>query len=374
MKKFLIVTTIQDTVEAFLIPHIKMLEAEGYKVSIATNIYKEISEELKNNEWVNISFSRNPFCLNSFKAVKEMRALIRSGKFEMVHFHTPVAAFLGRYAAMREKQKNIIYTAHGFHFYEGASLINWCIYYPMELLAARWTDKLITINEEDYRKSLEFKLRKNGRCYKVNGVGVDSAHYSSGDAEKIKKELLIRDPEKTVLMIGELNKNKNQAQLIKALELLRLKGRNIKAIFVGIGEQEGILKKMAKELGVKVAFLGYRKDIKDIIDAADIVVSMSYREGLPRNIMEAMSAGKPLVVTDIRGNRDIVTQEENGLLVALNDIDATASALESLLYNPKLYKKISENNYKKIESYSIVSILESMKEVYGFEKVSDSQS
>ncbi|MGL5723545.1 glycosyltransferase, partial [Cetobacterium sp.] len=114
MKKFLIVTTIQDTVEAFLIPHIKMLEAEGYKVSIATNIYKEIKEELKDNEWINISFSRNPFSFNSFKAVKEMRALIRSGKFEMVHFHTPVAAFLGRYAAMREKQKNIIYTAHGF--------------------------------------------------------------------------------------------------------------------------------------------------------------------------------------------------------------------------------------------------------------------
>ncbi|MGL5934302.1 MAG: glycosyltransferase family 4 protein [Cetobacterium sp.] len=374
MKKFLIVTTIQDTVEAFLIPHIKMLEAEGYKVSIATNIYKEIKEELKDNEWVNISFSRNPFSFNSFKAVKEMRAFIRSGKFEMVHFHTPVAAFLGRYAAMREKQKNIIYTAHGFHFYEGASRINWCIYYPMELLAARWTDKLITINEEDYKRASAFKLRRDGKVYKVSGVGVDSTHYSSGDAEKIKKELLIRDPEKTVLMIGELNKNKNQAQLIKALELLRLKGRNIKAIFVGIGEQEGILKKMAKDLGVKVAFLGYRKDIKDIIDAADIVVSMSYREGLPRNIMEAMSAGKPLVVTDIRGNRDIVTQEENGLLVALNDIDATASALESLLYNPELYKKISENNYKKIESYSIVSILESMKEVYGFEKVSDSQS
>ncbi|MGL5582804.1 MAG: glycosyltransferase family 4 protein, partial [Cetobacterium sp.] len=350
MKKFLIVTTIQDTVEAFLIPHIKMLEAEGYKVSIATNIYKEIKEELKDNEWINISFSRNPFSFNSFKAVKEMRAFIRSGKFEMVHFHTPVAAFLGRYAAMREKQKNIIYTAHGFHFYEGASRINWCIYYPMELLAARWTDKLITINEEDYKRASAFKLRRDGKVYKVSGVGVDSTHYSSGDAEKIKKELLIRDPEKTVLMIGELNKNKNQAQLIKALELLRLKGRNIKAIFVGIGEQEGILKKMAKDLGVKVAFLGYRKDIKDIIDAGDIVVSMSYREGLPRNIMEAMSAGKPLVVTDIRGNRDIVFHEENGLLVALNDIDATASALESLLYNPKLYKKISENNYKKIES------------------------
>ncbi len=252
--------------------------------------------------------------------------------------------------------------------------MNWCIYYPMELLAARWTDKLITINEEDYRKSLEFKLRKNGRCYKVNGVGLDILNYKIGDGEKIRKDLLIREPEKTVLMIGELNKNKNQAQLLKALEALRLKGRSVRAIFVGIGDQELILRKLAKDLGVKAAFLGYRKDIKDIIASADVVASMSYREGLPRNIMEAMSAGKPLVLTDIRGNRDIVEHEKNGFLVSVNDIDATALALERLLYNSEVYNTISKNNYKKIEKYSIENILESMKEVYGVEKASDSQS
>ncbi|MGL4945240.1 MAG: glycosyltransferase, partial [Fusobacteriaceae bacterium] len=181
-------------------------------------------------------------------------------------------------------------------------------------------------------------------------------------------------PEKTVLMIGELNKNKNQAQLLKALEALRLKGRSVRAIFVGIGDQELILRKLAKDLGVKAAFLGYRKDIKDIIASADMVASMSYREGLPRNIMEAMSAGKPLVLTDIRGNRDIVEHEKNGFLVSVNDIDATALALENLLYNSELYNTISKNNYKKIEKYSIENILESMKEVYEIEKASDSQS
>jgi len=372
MKKFLIVTTIQDTVEAFLTPHIKMLEAEGYKVSIATNIYKDIRDDLKNNEWINISFSRNPFSFNSFKAIKEIRGLIRNGNFQMVHFHTPVAGFLGRYAAMREKQKNVIYTAHGFHFFEGAPLINWCIYYPMEILAARWTDKLITINEEDYKRSLKFKLRKNGKCYKVNGVGLDISKYNFGDSQKIKKELLIREPQKIVLMIGELNKNKNQAQLIQALELLRLKGRDIKAIFVGIGPEDVKLKKLAKDREVKVSFLGYRKDIKDIIAASDVVCSMSYREGLPRNIMEAMSAGKPLVVTDIRGNRDIVKDEINGFLVLVDGIEETANALDSLLYNSEIYKTISQNNYKDIENYSIENILESMKEVYKIEKVSHS--
>ena len=333
MKKFLMITTVQDTIEAFLVPHIKMLEEEGYEVIIATNIYKDIPEDLKKNRWINISFSRNPFSLSSFKAIKEMRKVIRAEKFEMAHFHTPVAAFLGRYAAMREKQKNIIYTAHGFHFFEGAPIQNWFIYYPMEVIAARWTDKLLTINEEDYKNSLNFKLRENGKCYKVNGVGVDISSYANGDGEKIKKELLIRDPEKTIVMIGELNKNKNHIQLLKAVELLKLKGRNIRVIFVGIGDKEEILRKESKETGVKVSFLGYRKDIKDIVATADLMCSMSYREGLPRNIMEGMCAGKPFIVTDIRGNRDIIEDKKNGIVVSVDEVQETAIAIENLLYN-----------------------------------------
>ncbi|MGL5963019.1 MAG: glycosyltransferase, partial [Fusobacteriaceae bacterium] len=129
MKRLLIVTTVQNTIEAFLIPHIKMLERKGYEVWIATSIHKEIPKELEKNRWINISFSRNPFSKSSFKAISEMRELIKNNDFETVHFHTPVAAFLGRYAAMKEKQKNIIYTAHGFHFFKGAPIINWLVYY-----------------------------------------------------------------------------------------------------------------------------------------------------------------------------------------------------------------------------------------------------
>ncbi|MGL4944877.1 MAG: glycosyltransferase family 4 protein [Fusobacteriaceae bacterium] len=364
MKKVLIVTTVQNTVEAFLIPHIKMLESAGYRVTIASNRYKECADELKENEWITIPFSRNPFSASSFKAVKEMRQLIKEHDFEMVHFHTPVAAFLGRYAAMREKQKNIIYTAHGFHFFKGANLLNWAIYYPMELLAARWTDKLITINEEDYEQSLKFKLRKNGRCYKVNGVGLDISGYESGDGERIKSELLIREPEKTVLMIGELNQNKNQMQLIRAVHNLKLMGKNIRVILVGVGSEELKLKNTAKELGVKVSFLGYRKDIKDIIASADAICSMSYREGLPRNIMEGMSAGKPFVVTDIRGNRDIVSSVENGFRVPIDGVEETTVALEKVLYDKELQREMARNNKERVKSFSIQKILENMKEIY----------
>lgn len=361
MKKFLMVTTIQNTVEAFLVPHIKMLEKNGYEVWIATNIYKEIPKDLKKNKWINISFSRNPFSKNSFKAIKEMRDLIRKNNFDMVHFHTPVAAFLGRYAAMKEKQKNIIYTAHGFHFFKGAPLQNWLIYYSMEKLAINWTDKLITINEEDFQRAKKM-AGKNTRIYKVDGVGLDLENYRNGDAKKIKSELNISKNEYVISMIGELNKNKNQMQLLKALSILKQKGINdIRVLLIGIGNQEYILKEKAKKNNLKVSFLGFRKDIKDIIAASNLICSMSYREGLPRNIMEGMVQGKVLLGTKVRGNTDIIENEKNGYLVDLNDINNTAKIIEKLMKNSN--KEIVKNNLLKIEKYEIKKILKDLNQV-----------
>lgn len=363
MKKILIATTIQNTAEAFLIPHIKMLEKNGYEVWIATNIHKEIPEELKENKWINISFSRNPFSKNSFKAIKEMRNLIKNNEFEMVHFHTPVASFLGRYAAMKEKQKNIIYTAHGFHFFKGAPLQNWLIYYSMEKLATNWTDKIITINEEDFQRAQKMS-RKNTKVYKIDGVGLNLENYRNGDFKKIKEELKISENEFVISIIGELNKNKNQMQLLKAVSFLKNKGiNNIRIVLVGIGNQENILKKEAEKNNLKVDFLGYRKDVKDIIAASDIICSMSYREGLPRNIMEGMAQGKPFIVTNIRGNQDIIKNNKNGFLVKVNDFKNTADKIENLIKNPELISKIAENNFIDVNKFSIEKIIKAMNEI-----------
>lgn len=364
MKKFLMVTTIQNTVEAFLIPHIKMLEQNGYEVWIATNIYKEIPEDLKENKWINIPFSRNPFSKSSFKAIKEMRNLIKDNNFEIVHFHTPVAAFLGRYAAMKEKQKNVIYTAHGFHFFKGAPLKNWIIYYPMEKLATNWTDKIVTINEEDFETAKKM-AGKNTKVYKVDGVGLNLENYRNGDKEKIKNELKIQDNEFVISMIGELNQNKNQIQLLKAVTLLKNTGiDNIRVIFVGVGNQEDVLKEEVKKNNLKVNFLGYRKDVKDIIATSDIICSMSYREGLPRNIMEGMAQGKPFIVTNIRGNRDIIKDSRNGFLVEVNNIEETAKKIKELINNDKLRVKIYKKNLKDIERFLLKKILNELKKIY----------
>lgn len=371
-KRVLIVTTLQETIEAFLIPHIKFLEEEGYEVEIATNVFQDIPEELENLKWYNIPFSRNPFNLRSIRAISQMRELIRNREYEMVHLHTPVAAFLGRYAAQKEEQKNIVYTAHGFHFFKGAPLINWLVYYPLEKLGMRWTDKLITINSEDYERALDFKLRSGGKVFKMNGIGVSIDNYSSGDAKKIKRELLISEIETVFSIIGDLNRNKNHKYLLEILEELKRRGRKVRAIFTGYGELEEELRQEALNRGVKVSFLGYRKDIPDIIAASDFICSMSYREGLPRNVMEGMAQGKPIIATNIRGNRDLVTDGENGVLIELDDVDTAVSKILELLDNSEKYKQISENNLERIKQYSIETVLNKMREVYGIEKVSNS--
>ena len=185
MKKILYVTTVSLTLNTFLIPHIKYLKENGYDVQIASNIDVELSEKLKELgiKHTKIDFSRNPFSIKNIKAYKQINDLYNKERFDIVHVHTPVAAFITRLALKNESIK-IIYTCHGFHFYKGASLINWIIYYPIEKLAAKWTDTLVTINKEDFNRAEKFKLRKNGQIKLMHGVGINPDDYIVKEFDK----------------------------------------------------------------------------------------------------------------------------------------------------------------------------------------------
>lgn len=363
-RKFLIITTVQGSIEAFLIPHIKLLEDMGYEVWIACNINKEILKELKENTWININFSRNPFSKNSLIALKQLKKLLKENNFEGIHCHTPVAALLSRFAAKLVGQKNVIYTAHGFHFFKGAPIVNWLIYYPMEYIAARWTDKIITINEEDYKRARSFCPSKT-KVFKVEGVGLDLTKYSLGYGEKIRAEFKLKKEDFVISIIGELNQNKNQIQIIKAVELLKKENIETKLLIVGIGPKEKELKEYVykNRLQNNIFFLGFRKDINNIVAASDILTSMSYREGLPRNIMEGMAQGKPFIVTNIRGNRDIIEDKKNGFKVEIGNHIQVVFKIKELLFNKELKDKIREKNYEDVRKYSLEKILNKIKQI-----------
>ncbi|WP_019907472.1 glycosyltransferase family 4 protein [Thermoanaerobacter indiensis] len=370
MKKILFIATVESHILNFHIPFIRYFQDKRYEVHVVTKLANK-QNELKDLNVVshNIDFSRSPYSFSNLRALGQLIKIMKENKFSLVHVHTPVGAFLGRLAAKITNTKPVFYTAHGFHFYKGAPLKNWLIYYTIEKIAAHWTDGLITMNEEDFNIAKKFKLRRKDAVFYVHGVGIDIEKYSINDNEKRKKlreELGFSEDDILILTVAEINTNKNHKQVIDAIKALRDYYSNIYYLIVGTGEKEKELKNyvLISNLGSKIRFLGYREDIPEILNAIDIFGLTSLREGLPRAIMEAMAAGKPIVATNVRGNRDLVRDGVNGYLIPVNDIEATAKVIVKLVENKNLRLRMGEEGRKIIQDYAIEKVLNEMDEIY----------
>ncbi|MDT9337256.1 glycosyltransferase family 4 protein [Clostridium perfringens] len=362
--KILYITTVSSTINAFLIPHIEMLINNKNKVDCAAAMDVEISDILKNKnvKFFNMPFKRMPLKVSNFIAFKNLLKIQKKYKYDVIHVHTPIASIFGRLLKVFYPKLKIIYTAHGYHFYKGAPKKSWILYYPIEKIMAKLTDVTITINKEDYE--ITKKKLKPKKCYLVNGVGLDLNKYkqlSKQEKENKRKELQISEDSFIVIMIAELNFNKNQIQLIKAMELLKDKYPNIKTLLVGSGPMEKLIKNEInnRNLGDNVKLLGFRKDVNELINISDIGVLLSFREGLPRNIMELMANGKKVIATNIRGCKDLVSNKEIGELVNVGDYKRTAELIEKFYFDNPM---ISVRN--EIRNYDINFIVSKLYEIY----------
>ncbi|AIS51855.1 putative glycosyltransferase EpsD [Thermoanaerobacter kivui] len=367
--KILFIATIESHILNFHIPFIQYFQNKGCEVHIATKLENR-QDELKKLGVVyhGVDFERSPYSFSNIKALKQLINIMKRNKYSLVHVHTPVGAFLGRLAAKITNTKPVLYTAHGFHFYKGAPLKNWIIYYTMEKIAAHWTDGLITMNEEDFNIARKFNLRRKDAVFYVHGVGIDINKYCVNDEEKRKKlreELGFSEDDILILTVAEINTNKNHKQIIDAIKILK-NYTDIYYLIVGTGEKEEKLKNyvLLNNLENRIIFLGYRRDISEILNAVDIFALTSLREGLPRAIMEAMAAGKPIIATNVRGNRDLVRDEVNGCLVPVNNIEETAKAVAKLAENKMLRTKMGEEGKRIIQDYAIERVLKEMDEIY----------
>ena len=365
MKKVLYVTTVSRTINAFLIPHINMLLDNGYEVHCACSIDKPVDKELQRRgvKIFEVRFSRNPLGIGNIKAFIKLEELQRINDYDIVHVHTPIAAIYGRLLKLNFPSLRIIYTAHGYHFLKGGSKLGWILYYPIEKIMAKFTDVTININKEDYEITKE-KL-KHKKCYLLNGVGLDLDKYkklSSKEIQEKRKEFGIKDKDFVVLMIAEINKNKNHIQLINAMDILKDKYPNIKVLCIGDGTLKESLEKqiILRNLQNNIFMLGYRLDVNKLINISDIGILLSHREGLPRNIMEFMACGRKVIATDIRGCRDIVCNYNVGTLVKVGDYEETARAIEKYyILNNKSFE-VSEE----IKKYDIETINSELLKIY----------
>jgi len=370
MKKALYVATVFIHLNTFHVPFMKMLQDKGYEVwAVAASSDIESKKNLEDMgiKCLEIPFSRSPFDFSNVKAYKTLKQLFRTEYFDLIHFHTPIAAFIGRMAAKNTDQGSIIYTAHGFHFYKGAPLKNWIIYYLLEKMASKLTDAIITINKEDYEFAKKHFQSKRTSVYYVHGVGIDLTKFDLS-AQNVRTEYRKKfsfDPEDFIIIsIGELNKNKNHIQLIRAMKIIE--DPKIKCIIAG----DGILKKELEEEIVKnkmenkIFLLGYRKDIIQLLFMSDLLVSCSIREGLPKNVMEAMACGLPVIAANNRGHRDLIHNEENGMLIKIGDSIGLKQSIEKLKNSKELRLKMGEENLKIIKNFSLKIAISEIEKIY----------
>ena len=353
---------------AFHIPFMELLKAKRYQVDAAAldlSGRKAEIEALGVNCW-DIPFARSPYSANNIKAYHILRRLLRENYFDLIHVHTPVPAFLTRFMTRKLRQGPVLYTAHGFHFYRGAALVNQLIYYNAERLAASWTDGLIVINKEDFESGKKLGFEPNETLFHINGVGIDLSITESIDQTgSIKAELNIPEHAAVITCIAELNPNKNHNYLLKAWRQLANKYNDVHLLVVGDGQLEKDLRNMVIECQIpRVYFLGFRKDVPQILIETDIVTLVSKREGLPRCLMEAMAFGKPVVASDIRGSRDLVVNNKNGILVPLDNISKLVEALEKLIVNVSDREEMGRNGSQLIEKFSLKRILVDMSKIY----------
>lgn len=340
MKKVLFTATVDSHILQFHIPFLKLFKENGYEVHVATNGNETIPYcDVKHV----VSFERSPIKINNLKAIKQLRKIINKEKFDMIHCHTPMGSVVTRIAAKKARKNGtrVIYTAHGFHFYKGAPILNWIVFYPVEKWLAKYTDTLITINKEDYDLA---KKKFSKRCKDIEyvpGVGIDENKFdfemTEEEKQKLRESLGIKNDDFVMIYPARLDKNKNQGLLIDAVKKLSREFPNIQLLLPGNDELNGYYQNMAKERDVesKIHFLGYRKDIQRLIKISNLAVSSSLREGLPVNIMEAMCAGLPIVATDCRGNRDFIKNNINGYVVNANRKDEMVFYIKKYIYQKK---------------------------------------
>jgi glycosyltransferase EpsD len=367
IKKVLFVATVTGHINAFHIPYLEWFKKQGYEVHVASNGDEKIEHCDKH---FNLQFARNPLKTQNLKVYRKLKNIIEKENYEIIHCHTPVGGVLTRLAAKKTRKTDtkVIYTAHGFHFYKGAPLLNWLIYYPIEKWMSKYTDCLITMNEED------FTLAKNKfeakRVEYTHGVGVRTDKFSKEikeeDLIQLKSELNINENDFVIIYVAELIPRKNHYMLLECMKKIVKENKNIKLLLAGNGPLEEKYKEFIKEneLCNNIYLLGYRLDIPELMKIVNIAVSVSKQEGLPVNVMEAMLSNLPAIVTNCRGNADLVENGKNGYVINIGDIEKLKEKIKILYNNKILSKQMGLEGNKMIDLYKVENVKKELEKIY----------
>lgn len=350
--KVLILCTTDSMIWNFLVPHIIRLEKEGCQVSCAASetgfFYKELID--KGIQMNKIPFSRSPYSFSNISAYKKLCALVQKEKYDVIFCHEPVGGAMGRIVGNKYGCR-VVYMAHGFHFYKGAPRVS-RLYYWVEKILSKKTDLLITINQEDYLASKKFYANKTAL---VNGIGVDTNKFKNENSDYLRKTYNLPDDAIILLSVGELIPRKNHLTIIEAMK--SFKGESVYYFIAGDGPLEGDYHKKIEfyHLHSQVYLLGFCRNINDLCNSCDIYVFPSVQEGLSLALMEAMACAKPIVASRIRGNVDLIKDDE--YLVDTYDRLKYVDVIRRLINDSKLRESVGKKNKEIVANFD-TSIIE----------------
>lgn len=370
--------SVASMIDLFNMENIQVLKKLNYQVEIACNFsygsitsqnrVHEFKEELIKKKFIihELPVPRSLFAFRKIvKSYLLMKKICLEKNYDIIHCHSPIGGMIARLACKKTRKTGtkLIYTAHGFHFYKGAPLINWILYYTAERILSKYTDMLITINKEDYK--IAKRMHFSNLTY-LPGIGIDvnKIKMAKVDKLKVRSEFNFNEKDFLLLMVGQLSKRKNHETVIRALS--NVNNKNVKILICGLGELENYLKNIIKDLKLenRVVLAGYRKDIIDQLHSADCFVFPSIHEGLPVSLIESMASGLPIICSNIRGNIDLIEHGVNGFLVEYNDVDSFAKYIDEISKDSFNVKTIREKNLELVLNYDKKIIIEKMTEIY----------
>ena len=368
--KILYIASVLSHICQFHLPVMEELQKRGHIVHVAANDNLAEKNGLQLHycdRFISIPFQRSPKSKKNVEAYRKLKGLFSEEYYDIVICNTPVVGVLTRLAAKetREKGTRVLYIAHGFHFYKGAPKKYWAIYPVEKILADLYTDLLITINWEDYQRA-----KKHFKCNveHINGVGVKSERYHPASYETqqlMRKNERLSDNDFVILCTKELMFDNNQKTILRAVSRLRNSIDNIVLLLAGNGPDEDMLKNMSNELGISdlVRFLGYRTDLEKVVPAVNLVVSCSYREGMPLNIIEAMLCKRPIIASHNRGHDELITNGKSGYLFNMLDDRKLAELILDIWRNPQEAEKMGNQAFITAQKYTAATVVYQMVEI-----------
>ncbi len=366
MPRLLVATTVPSTLTAFLLPFAQHYRACGWRVDALTRDEPIDPETRAAFDYIwTLPWSRQPFNIAHFVGVPQrIKRIVECERYDIVHVHTSVAAFVTRYALRNIRRRNgvcVIYTAHGFNFDRSVPWHAYLSFLTLEKLASRWMDYQVVINRTDELAAIRYRLAPRERVWYMPGIGIDLNRYSpdstsAAEAAAIRQSMGIAPDTALVLMIAEFIPRKRHADALRAFA--RLRRQDVHLVLAGTGPLLEPMRRLATDLGIadRTHFPGYRRDVPALLRAATVLVLPSQQEGLPRSIMEAMALGVPVIGSDIRGVRDLLA-EGAGLLVPVGDIEGLARAMSQIIDDRAAARAMAQRGQEQVKRYDLQRII-----------------